>query len=53
MFDCLSFQVHLAEPKERCEMLTEYIEAAMRYARCEVFDEDGTHYCEIPVCPEV
>jgi predicted RNase H-like HicB family nuclease len=34
-------------------MLTEYIEAAMRHARCEVFEEDGTYYCEIPVCPGV
>lgn len=25
----------------------------MRHARCEVFDEDGTHYCEIPECPGV
>jgi hypothetical protein len=34
-------------------MLTAYIEAAMRHARCEVIAEDGTHYCEIPVCPGV
>ncbi|HYI14834.1 MAG TPA: hypothetical protein VEX37_05560 [Thermomicrobiales bacterium] len=34
-------------------MHAEYIEAAMRHARCEVFDEDGTHFCEIPVCPGV
>ncbi len=31
-------------------MLTEYIEAAMRHAQCELLDEDGTYYCEIPVC---
>lgn len=34
-------------------MLTEYIEAAMRHASCEVLPEDGTYYCEIPVCPGV
>jgi len=34
-------------------VLTIYIETAIRHARCEVFDEDGTHYCEIPECPGV
>jgi predicted RNase H-like HicB family nuclease len=34
-------------------MLTKYSEAAMRHARCEVFAEDGSHYCEIPECPGV
>jgi len=34
-------------------VLTSYSEAAMRHARCEVFSEDGTHYCEIPECTGV
>jgi predicted RNase H-like HicB family nuclease len=29
-------------------MLTDYLEAAMRHAQCEVRPDDGTHYCEIP-----
>ena len=34
-------------------MLTEYIEAAMRRARCKVLPEDGDHFCEIPDAPGV
>jgi predicted RNase H-like HicB family nuclease len=33
-------------------MLTEYIDAAMRHAKYEIF-EDKTYYGEIPECPGV
>ena len=31
-------------------MLTDYIQAAMRHARYEILEDDGTFYGEIPVC---
>ena len=31
-------------------MLASYIEAAMRHVYCEILEDDGSHYCEIPVC---
>ena len=31
-------------------MLTDYIAAAMRHAKYEIFSEDGTYYGEIPEC---
>ena len=34
-------------------MLTEYIRAAMRRARCERLSDDGGYYCEIPELPGV
>ena len=34
-------------------MLTDYIHAAMRHARCEVLSEDEGAYCEIPPLPGV
>ena len=34
-------------------MLTEYIQAAMRRARCEWLPSSGSHYCEIPDLPGV
>ncbi len=34
-------------------MLTEYIQAAMRHARCEQLPDDDTWYCEIPQLPGV
>ncbi len=34
-------------------MFTEYIDAAMRHARCRQFDEDQSFYCEISECPGV
>lgn len=34
-------------------MLTDYIEAAMRHARCEKLTDDDTMYCEIPELPGV
>lgn len=34
-------------------MLTRYIEAAMRHARCETLPDDGSIYCEIPPLPGV
>lgn len=34
-------------------MLTDYIEAAMRHARCEWLAGDGAFYCEIPPLPGV
>lgn len=50
---CQPTQLRLGMKKERCAVLTAYIEAAMRHARCKVFDEDGPHYCEIPECRSV
>ena len=34
-------------------MLTDYIQAALRRARCEWLADDGLSYCEIPDLPEV
>ena len=34
-------------------MLTEYIQAAMRHARCEMLPDDGSVYCDIPPLPGV
>jgi predicted RNase H-like HicB family nuclease len=34
-------------------MLTAYIEAAMRHARCDMLHEDQSYYCEIPELPGV
>jgi predicted RNase H-like HicB family nuclease len=34
-------------------MLLQYIEAALESARYELFQEDGTFYAEIPLCPGV
>jgi predicted RNase H-like HicB family nuclease len=34
-------------------MLTEYIQAAMRHARCEPLPDDGSVYCDIPPLPGV
>lgn len=34
-------------------MFTQYVDAALRHARCRQFDEDKTFYCEIPACPGV
>ncbi len=34
-------------------MLTEYVQAAMRHARCEWLPEEGSWYCEIPVATGV
>jgi predicted RNase H-like HicB family nuclease len=31
-------------------MLSQYIQAAMRHARYEILDDDGTFYGEIPPC---
>jgi len=31
-------------------MLTKYLEAAMRHARYEILQDDGTYYGEIPEC---
>jgi predicted RNase H-like HicB family nuclease len=35
------------------EMLTKYLEAAMRNAHYEILADDGTYYGEIPVCQGV
>lgn len=37
------------EPKKEVEVLTKYIQAAMRQARYEIL-EDGSYYGEIPPC---
>ncbi len=34
-------------------MLKDYIQAAMRHAKYEIFEEDKTFYGEIPECPGV
>ncbi|HEX5503350.1 MAG TPA: hypothetical protein VFW96_12065 [Thermomicrobiales bacterium] len=34
-------------------MLTEYIQAAMRHARCKRLPEDGANFCAIPETPGV
>jgi predicted RNase H-like HicB family nuclease len=34
-------------------MLTSYIRAAMRHARYEIVEDDGSFYCEIPSIPGV
>jgi predicted RNase H-like HicB family nuclease len=34
-------------------MLTQYIQAAMKQARYEIFPDDGTFYGEIPTCEGV
>jgi predicted RNase H-like HicB family nuclease len=34
-------------------MLKDYIQAAMRHAKYEIFEEDGTFYGNIPECPGV
>ncbi|MBE9143632.1 type II toxin-antitoxin system HicB family antitoxin [Planktothrix mougeotii] len=34
-------------------MLTQYIQAAMKQARYEIFADDGTFYGEIPTCEGV
>jgi predicted RNase H-like HicB family nuclease len=35
------------------DMLTKYLEAAMRHARYEILADDGTYYGEIPECQGV
>ena len=34
-------------------MIRQYIHAAMRHARYEILDDDGSFYGEIPQCPGV
>ena len=34
-------------------MLRQYIDAAIRQAKYEIFEDDGTYYGEIPACPGV
>jgi predicted RNase H-like HicB family nuclease len=35
---------------EGTEMLSEYIEAALRHAKYEILPDDGSYYGEIPQC---
>jgi predicted RNase H-like HicB family nuclease len=42
--------MHIELTRGDCDMLTKYLEAAMRHAHYEILADDGTYYGHIPQC---